>query len=177
MDFLSIVMWYVQHEQFIHVVSLQTELEECTEILSQMVNRLYLRTPRKKIIEQSQICHRKRAEFITAISKGLVPPETPPGLRKKRRKYSMETEDVSNLKIEEAVKIWFSKGEFYNSKWEHSRLKVPFQKYSWTSITWTSLGPCKFVLDIGGSSHWELIITPGQEANGYNLGMSFRSSI
>ena len=48
-------------------------------------------------MEQSQICHRKRAEFITAISKGLVPPETPPGLRKKRRKYSMETEDVSNI--------------------------------------------------------------------------------
>lgn len=72
---------------------MQTELEECTEILSQMVNRLYLRTPRKKIIEQSQICHRKRSEFITAIIKGLVPPETPPGLRKKKRKYSMETED------------------------------------------------------------------------------------
>ncbi|XP_045177754.2 ankyrin repeat and IBR domain-containing protein 1-like [Mercenaria mercenaria] len=72
---------------------MQTELEECTEILSQMVNRLYLRTPRKKIIEQSQICHRKRLEFLTAISKGLVPPETPPGLRKKRRKYSMDTED------------------------------------------------------------------------------------
>ncbi|KAL4216921.1 Ankyrin repeat and IBR domain-containing protein 1 [Mactra antiquata] len=72
---------------------MQTELEECTEILSQMVNRLYLRTPRKKIIDQSQICHRKRLEFLTAISKGLVPPETPPGLRKKRRKYSMDTED------------------------------------------------------------------------------------
>lgn len=72
---------------------MQTELEECTEILSQMVNRLYLRTPRKRIIEQAQICHRKRLEFITAISKGLVPPETPPGMRKKRRKYSMDTED------------------------------------------------------------------------------------
>ncbi|WAR10894.1 AKIB1-like protein [Mya arenaria] len=72
---------------------MQTELEECTEILSQMVNRLYLRTPRKKIIEQAQLCHRKRQEFLTAISKGLVPPETPPGLRKKRRKYSMDTED------------------------------------------------------------------------------------
>ncbi|XP_060599500.1 ankyrin repeat and IBR domain-containing protein 1-like [Ruditapes philippinarum] len=72
---------------------MQTELEECTEILSQMVNRLYLRTPRKKIIDQSQICHRKRLEFLTAISKGLVPPETPPGMRKKRRKYSMDTED------------------------------------------------------------------------------------
>ena len=74
----------------------QTELEECTEILSQMVNRLYLRTPRKKIIEQAHIVQRKRHEFILAISKGLVPPETPPGLRKhRRRKYSMDFEDVS----------------------------------------------------------------------------------
>ncbi|KAL3854879.1 hypothetical protein ACJMK2_014115 [Sinanodonta woodiana] len=73
---------------------MQTELEECTELLSQMVNRLYLRTPRKKIIEQSQITQRKRQEFISAISKGLVPPETPPALRKHRRhKYSMETDD------------------------------------------------------------------------------------
>ncbi|XP_052236052.1 ankyrin repeat and IBR domain-containing protein 1-like [Dreissena polymorpha] len=72
---------------------MQTELEECTEILSQMVNRLYLRTPRKKIIEQAQLCHRKRHDFLTAISKGLVPPETPPGLRKKRRRYSMDVDD------------------------------------------------------------------------------------
>ncbi|KAK3082836.1 hypothetical protein FSP39_006705 [Pinctada imbricata] len=73
---------------------MQTELEECTEILSQMVNRLYLRTPRKKIIEQAHIVQRKRHEFILAISKGLVPPETPPGLRKhRRRKYSMDFED------------------------------------------------------------------------------------
>ncbi|XP_041374912.1 ankyrin repeat and IBR domain-containing protein 1-like isoform X2 [Gigantopelta aegis] len=73
---------------------MQTELEECTEILSQMVNRLYLRTPRKKIIDQAHVCKRKRLEFITAISKGLVPPETPPSLRKKRKKkYSMEMED------------------------------------------------------------------------------------
>lgn len=63
--------------------------------MSQMVNRLYLRTPKKRIIEQAQLVQRKRHEFILAISKGLVPPETPPGLRKhRRRKYSMDTEDV-----------------------------------------------------------------------------------
>ncbi|XP_064598005.1 ankyrin repeat and IBR domain-containing protein 1-like [Liolophura sinensis] len=73
---------------------MQTELEECTEILSQMVNRLYLRTPRRKIIEQATIVQRKRHEFISAIAKGLVPPETPPSLRKKkRRKYSLDMED------------------------------------------------------------------------------------
>ena len=40
-----------------------------------------------------------------------------------------------------------------------------------------SFGPWKFVLDMGSSSHGELIIAPGQEANDNNLGMSFRSSI
>ena len=34
-----------------------------------------------------------------------------------------------------------------------------------------SLGPWIFVLDIGSSSHSGLIIAPGQEANGDNLGM------
>ncbi|KAL8591046.1 hypothetical protein ACOMHN_015669 [Nucella lapillus] len=74
---------------------MQTELEECTEILSQMVNRLYLRTPRARIIEQAHSVQRRRLEFTAAIAKGLVPPETPPSLKKgrRRRKYSMETED------------------------------------------------------------------------------------
>nr|KAG5714730.1 hypothetical protein BaRGS_000218 [Batillaria attramentaria] len=74
---------------------MQTELEECTEILSQMVNRLYLRTPRARIIEQAHNVQRRRLEFTAAIAKGLVPPETPPSLKKgrRRRKYSMETED------------------------------------------------------------------------------------
>ena len=40
-----------------------------------------------------------------------------------------------------------------------------------------SLEPWKFVLDMGSSSYRVLIIAPGQEANGGNLGMSFRSSI
>ena len=38
-------------------------------------------------------------------------------------------------------------------------------KYSRTSITRTSLGLCKFVLDMGSLSHLGLIIKPGQEAN------------
>ena len=49
--------------------------------------------------------------------------------------------------------------------------------YSRTSITQTYLGLCKFVPDMGSSGHWGLFITPGQEANGYKLGMSFRSSV
>ena len=38
----------------------------------------------------------------------------------------------------------------------------------------TSLGPWKFVRDMGSYSHWELIMVPGQEANSDNLGKSFQ---
>ena len=42
-----------------------------------------------------------------------------------------------------------------------------------TNFSRTSLGPWKFVRDMGCSSHWELIIAPVQEANGDNLGETF----
>ena len=35
----------------------------------------------------------------------------------------------------------------------------------------TSLGPQKIVRDMGSSSHWGLIMVPGQEANSNNLGI------
>ena len=41
----------------------------------------------------------------------------------------------------------------------------------------TSLGPWKFVRDMGSSSHWGLIMALGQEANGDKLGVFFLSSI
>ena len=50
-------------------------------------------------------------------------------------------------------------------------------QYSQNPMTGTSLGPWKFVRDMGSSSQWGLIMTPGQEANGDNLGKSFPSSI
>ncbi|XP_064646454.1 ankyrin repeat and IBR domain-containing protein 1-like isoform X2 [Lineus longissimus] len=65
---------------------MQTELEECLESLSQMIARPYLRTPRGRIIQTSNLVQRKRHEFVTAISKGLIPPDTSPNFRKKRRK-------------------------------------------------------------------------------------------
>lgn len=75
---------------------------------------------------------RKRHEFILAISKGLVPPETPPGLRKhRRRKYSMETEDVSlyqnflkNMKI--ALKKFFKMKNLVISILSS---RIPIKKY------------------------------------------------
>ena len=46
-------------------------------------------------------------------------------------------------------------------------------KYSRTSMARTSLGPWKFVRDIGSSGHWGWIMTQGQEANGNKLGVFF----
>jgi ankyrin repeat/IBR domain-containing protein 1 len=57
-----------------------------TEKLSEMVARPYLRTPRAVIIQTTTLARRKRHEFVRAVSKGLIPPETPPTLRKVRKR-------------------------------------------------------------------------------------------
>ncbi|KAG8282877.1 hypothetical protein J6590_027311 [Homalodisca vitripennis] len=69
---------------------MQNELEEVTERLSEMVARPYLRTPRSVIVQTTALARRKRHEFARAVSKGLVPPETPPTLRKLRRRNYRE---------------------------------------------------------------------------------------
>ena len=45
-----------------------------------------------------------------------------------------------------------------------------------TSIAQTTLGPWKFVLDMGSQIYRWLIVVPALEAKADNLGMSFRSS-
>ena len=47
--------------------------------------------------------------------------------------------------------------------------------YSQTSMAQTSLGPWKFVLDMGSLNNQGLIIAPGQELSRDKLGMPFRS--
>lgn len=47
-----------------------------------MVARPYLRTPRSAVVDMTLKVRRKRHEFMRAVSKGLIPPETPPALRK-----------------------------------------------------------------------------------------------
>uniref|UniRef100_A0A1B6EFT1 RBR-type E3 ubiquitin transferase n=1 Tax=Clastoptera arizonana TaxID=38151 RepID=A0A1B6EFT1_9HEMI len=76
---------------------MQNELEEVTEKLSEMVARPYLRTPRSVIVQTTALARRKRHEFARAVSKGLVPPETPPTLRKlRRRNYRVVAIDTNN---------------------------------------------------------------------------------
>ena len=38
-----------------------------------MVARPYLRTPRAKIIQTTQLLHRKRQDFLLALSRGVIP--------------------------------------------------------------------------------------------------------
>lgn len=52
-----------------------------------MIARPYLRTPKVVIIQTSTTTRRNRHEFVRAIAQGLIPPETPPTLRKRKRKF------------------------------------------------------------------------------------------
>lgn len=66
---------------------MQNELEETTEKLSEIIARPYLRTPKAVIVQTTALTRRKRHEFVRAVAKGLVPPETPPSLRKVTNKF------------------------------------------------------------------------------------------
>ncbi|XP_045114482.1 ankyrin repeat and IBR domain-containing protein 1-like isoform X2 [Portunus trituberculatus] len=65
---------------------MQNELEEVTEKLSEMVARQYLVTPRRQIIATTLLARRRRHKFVRAVSRGLLPPETPPALRRARKR-------------------------------------------------------------------------------------------
>lgn len=52
-----------------------------------MIARPYLRTPKAVIVQTSALARRKRYEFVRAVAQGLIPPETPPMQRKRRKKY------------------------------------------------------------------------------------------
>ena len=60
--------------------------------------------------------------------------------------------------------------------WRCRKFPLGKWRYSQTSVTRTSLGPWKFVRDMGSSSHWGLIMAPVQEANTDNLGKCFQFS-
>ncbi|CAG9813540.1 unnamed protein product [Phaedon cochleariae] len=66
---------------------MQNELEEVTEKLSEMIARPYLRTPKTVIVQTSALARRKRHEFVRAVAQGLIPPETPPMQRKRKKRY------------------------------------------------------------------------------------------
>ncbi|XP_072034933.1 ankyrin repeat and IBR domain-containing protein 1-like [Amphiura filiformis] len=85
---------------------MQNELEDSTESLSQMVARHYLRTPRHKIIQTAQLVVRKRHEFLCAVSKGFLPPETPPTSRRQTLTRSWESDsDEEDEALRRAIEV------------------------------------------------------------------------
>ena len=56
---------------------MQNELEQVVESLSEMMSRPYLRTPKKVIVQTTQLCRQKRKEFLMGTYRGLVPPDVP----------------------------------------------------------------------------------------------------
>ena len=53
--------------------TMQNELEEVSEQLSQMVARVYHRTPKAKIIETALLLQQNRLKFVDAVANGLIP--------------------------------------------------------------------------------------------------------
>ena len=80
---------------------LQNELEVCVELLSSLIGRAYLRGSVAQIAHAVQLVASRRHRFIVCINRGLVPPETPPALRKsKHRRHlpailGLDRDDVS----------------------------------------------------------------------------------
>lgn len=66
-----------------------------TEKLSEMIARPYLRTPKTVIVQTTALTRRKRHEFVRAVAKGLVPPETPPALRKVKKRGYPDVRDIN----------------------------------------------------------------------------------
>jgi ankyrin repeat/IBR domain-containing protein 1 len=57
--------------------------------LSDIISFEYLRASRSYIIDLTKRVKSKRLEFLTAISKGLIPPETPPGSKRHNRRHCL----------------------------------------------------------------------------------------
>ncbi|GAU90593.1 hypothetical protein RvY_02991 [Ramazzottius varieornatus] len=78
---------------------MQTELETAVDKLDQMISVRYLRTCKEDVLRATRLVRRKRHEFVVAVSKGLIIPETPPSIRKKRKRhlpglFGMDFDDV-----------------------------------------------------------------------------------
>jgi hypothetical protein len=96
-----------QHKKFIFEF-IQTEFEECTENLSQIIARPYLKTPKNKIIKTTKLLKRKRIEFLETIAKGLILPDTPPSSKKfnqKRWKYLLKDDSQDDEDLKNAIAL------------------------------------------------------------------------
>jgi hypothetical protein len=94
------------HKKFIFEF-IQTEFEECTENLSQIIARPHLKTPKNKIIKTTKLLKCKRIEFLEIISKNLTLPLTPPTTRRrtstKRWNYLLKDDSQDDEELKSAI--------------------------------------------------------------------------
>lgn len=88
---------------------IQTEFEECTENLSQIIARPHLKTPKNKIIRLTNVLRRKRIEFLDTITRGLNSfNDTPPTLKKysrQRWKYLLKDNIQNDDEFKNAIAL------------------------------------------------------------------------
>ncbi|KAK6633139.1 hypothetical protein RUM43_012883 [Polyplax serrata] len=114
---------------------MQNELETVTEKLSEMIARPYLKTPRHTIMQTTSLSRRKRHEFVRAVSKGLIPPETPPTFKKRKIRFpSLLVVDPNNEDDMSHVIVTSLKSLDTNAAWvkdDQSRVSHVPTIYEW----------------------------------------------
>lgn len=95
----SYVYAYYLEDHRILFEYMQTEMENGTELLDCMFSTRYLRTCKDDMMRTTRLVRRRRHEFIVAVNKGLIIPETPPSVRKNRKRrmpglFGMDFDDV-----------------------------------------------------------------------------------
>ncbi|KAL3204796.1 hypothetical protein MRX96_041179 [Rhipicephalus microplus] len=80
--------YYMKDEGYAKTVFelLQSNLDEAAKNLSDILSTPRLRASHRTIVESAERVLRKREEFLKAVARGLVPPETPPSSRRTRRR-------------------------------------------------------------------------------------------
>ncbi|OQV24034.1 Ankyrin repeat and IBR domain-containing protein 1 [Hypsibius exemplaris] len=95
----SFVYAYYLEDHRVLFEYMQHELEKSVEKLTVMICVRYLRTCKDDINRMTRTVRRRRHEFIVAVNKGLMIPETPPSIRKKRKRrlpglFGLDFDDV-----------------------------------------------------------------------------------
>lgn len=84
------------------LLHVQNELEVSVECLSSLIGHRYLRGSGQRIALTAKATANRRQRFLHCVHRGLIPPETPPQLRKSRHRHrhmpyivGLDRDDVS----------------------------------------------------------------------------------
>ena len=142
--------------------------QQCLSDVDQMTTELQKLKSEKSTCEKIKLDWQTKASELENVSRDLQKDITV--LTTTSRNLRQQNENLERLYNEK--NITFSE---LKSKKESLELRLVSltcflffffnQKYNRTSMTRTSVEPWKLFLDMGSSSHWGLIITPGQKVN------------